>query len=301
MGQWPSIAALARAKPEQVLKKWEGLGYYTRARNLHKAAKLVVDRHGGKFPRHFENILALPGIGRYTAGAICSIAFNQPEPILDGNVIRVLARVFGIEGDPRQKFTNAQLWAAAKDLVTVADEAAQAGERNCSCLNQALMELGALVCARQPKCQQCPVRKDCVAHRSEQIPNLPGTARRAPMTARRFAAIVAEHRGRFLVRQRPAGVVNAHLWEFPNIELAINDADPQNAHVLTLLGGAPAVLENLCVIKHSITRYRITLEVYRTVLQRRPGRIDPQSRWLTKQKVEALAFASAHRKILEQL
>src|SRR6266404_6947296 len=113
MKELPSVAALAKAKPEKVLKLWEGLGYYTRCRNLQKAAQWIETEHEGKFPRDFEEVLALPGIGRYTAGAICSIAFNQPTPILDGNVIRVLTRIFGINKNPREKKTNEKLWALA--------------------------------------------------------------------------------------------------------------------------------------------------------------------------------------------
>src|SRR5215471_15361895 len=117
----PTVESLARAKPERIHKLWEGLGYYTRVRNMQRAAQLIVARHGGRFPSEFESVLELPGIGRYTAGAICSIAFNQPRPILDGNVIRVLTRVFGIAGDPKEKSVNAGLWGLAERLVRAAN------------------------------------------------------------------------------------------------------------------------------------------------------------------------------------
>ena len=117
MRELPTIEAVAKARSEKIHKLWEGLGYYTRARNLQKAAKQIMEKHGGTFPHNFDDVLALPGIGRYTAGAICSIAFNQPTPILDGNVIRVLTRVFGIGKNPREKKTNAQLWQLAEELV----------------------------------------------------------------------------------------------------------------------------------------------------------------------------------------
>src|SRR5947207_2187106 len=123
MRELPTVQSLARARPEKVLKLWEGLGYYTRARNLQTAARMIVARHGGHFPERFEDVLALPGIGRYTAGAICSIAFNQPMPVLDGNVTRVLARIFGIEKNPKEKETNAQLWNLAQGLVSGANGA----------------------------------------------------------------------------------------------------------------------------------------------------------------------------------
>src|SRR2546425_303209 len=138
MRRLPDVRALARARPDAVLKLWEGLGYYLRARNLHQAARTIVDQHGGRFPEQFDEVLALPGIGRYTAGAICSIAFNQPTPVLDGNVIRVLTRWFGITTNPREKSTNKKLWELAEQLVVNA--AKLPGKQNCSQLNQALME-----------------------------------------------------------------------------------------------------------------------------------------------------------------
>src|SRR6266567_1833917 len=120
MRQLPTAASLAKADGERVLKLWEGLGYYTRARNLQKAAQIIKGQYGGKFPEHFEDVLALPGIGRYTAGAICSIAFNQPTPILDGNVIRVLTRLFGIVSNPRQRNVNRRLWELSEQFVMAA-------------------------------------------------------------------------------------------------------------------------------------------------------------------------------------
>src|SRR5579872_7438421 len=161
MEKLPNVETFARARPQQVLKLWEGLGYYARVRNAHAAAKEIVQKFSGKFPAKFDDVLALPGIGRYTAGALCSIAFNQPEPILDGNAARVLCRIFGIRHDPREKATNARLWRIARELVEAAARethtasASNGGDgiRPCSALNQALMELGALVCTpTQPKC-----------------------------------------------------------------------------------------------------------------------------------------------------
>ncbi|MCX6894473.1 MAG: A/G-specific adenine glycosylase [Verrucomicrobia bacterium] len=172
----PDIAALAAAPPEKIHKLWEGLGYYTRVRNMQKAAQQIVADHAGQFPRDFDAILALPGVGRYTAGAICSIAFNQPTPILDGNVIRVLTRVFGIASDPREKQTNAHLWQLAEELVVIAARRPCASRLTprASHFNQSMMELGALICTpRNPQCEICPVKKLCVAHRENRIAELP--------------------------------------------------------------------------------------------------------------------------------
>lgn len=263
MRQLPTLKEFARARPQKVLKLWEGLGYYSRVRNAQAAAKLIMVQQGGKFPREFDAILALPGIGRYTAGAISSIAFNQPQPILDGNVIRVLSRVFGIEGDPRDKKTNAALWDLARDLVMV-DTA------HCSELNQSLMELGALVCTpRQPKCVACPVNKMCFAYRQDRVAEFPMLAARPKVTERRFMAFVARKENLVLVRQRPAGMVNAHLWEFPNVEIALDDNPLATSAPFEIAEARP-----ICRIRHSITRYRILLEAYHARARRFGGTLE---------------------------
>lgn len=301
MRELPDVAALARAKTETLHKFWEGLGYYTRVRNMHKAARFVIERHGGRFPEDFEQVLELPGIGRYTAGAICSIAFNQPRPILDGNVVRVLSRLFGIPGNTRQAATRARLWRTAEDLVLRAVKRASGKRRHASDFNQALMELGALVCTpRQPRCDACPVAQCCVAYREGRVQELPRLSPRVRATPRRFVAFVAQHRSRFLVRQRPAGVVNAHLWEFPNVEVQPDDSDVKGA-ACRALGLMPKALEALCTIKHSITRYRITLEVLQADNFLPGGAVQAKGRWLTRKEMGRLAFASAHKRILRHL
>ncbi|HEY2952108.1 MAG TPA: NUDIX domain-containing protein, partial [Verrucomicrobiae bacterium] len=311
--QWlrelPDVRALARATPQRVLKLWEGLGYYTRARNLQKAAQLIVTQHGGRFPETFDAVLALPGIGRYTAGAICSIAFNQPAPILDGNVIRVLTRVFGIRQDPREKATNTRLWRLAEQLVeqTAAQPTPPPSAfcllpfHTCSVLNQSLMELGATVCTRrQPQCANCPVQRSCVAFARGLVNALPNLGRRAPPTARRFVAFVVERRGRFLVRQRAAAVVNARLWEFPNIEVAEPGSNLTKL-ARRQLGLPVGQTKRLCVIQHSITRFRISLEARLAQRTKPAARHRPDGRWLLLRDLEKLAFPSAHRRILDAL
>jgi A/G-specific adenine glycosylase len=303
MRELPTIASLAKASPEKIHKLWEGLGYYTRVRNMQKAAQFVEQFHGGKFPEKFDDVLALSGIGRYTAGAICSIAFNQPMPILDGNVIRVLTRVFGISENPKEKNANARLWSLAEQLVAHASRHTQHASP-CSHLNQSLMELGALICApREPKCLVCPISKHCFAFQNNRVSEFPNLDKRPAATARRFAAFVVEHRGSFLVRQRPEGVVNAHLWEFPNVELNGAPTEPAaSAH--EVLGFAPKNLELLCTIKHSITRYRITVEAFRAkVPTSATNRLKAEllTRWLSLSELHKLSFPSAHKKILKSL
>jgi A/G-specific adenine glycosylase len=374
MRELPTVQAAANASPDKIHKLWEGLGYYTRVRNLQKAARQIVEKHDGKFPDDFDDILALPGIGRYTAGAICSIAFNQPTPILDGNVIRVLTRVFGIAKNPREKKTNAYLWQLAEELVIyvaslpficrrrrkeshsislssqrLLPPSAGYGETStsspaCSHFNQSLMELGALVCtSRNPRCQICPVKDFCVAFRESRIGELPNPGKRETATARRFVAFVVERNGRFLVRQRPAGIVNAHLWEFPNVEIGARLSEPQHVRLQNiaekitatdgtrtccgsgdprsesvadvaaqLFGSRPTSINHLCTVKHSITRYRITLEAFRVQLGGRSSttpkkfgtrRARPSETgvWLTLARLRDLAFTAAHKKILTHL
>jgi A/G-specific adenine glycosylase len=324
MAALPTIRSLARAKPQKIHKLWEGLGYYTRVRNMQRAAQLILKEHGGQFPATFEDVLELPGIGRYTAGAVCSIAFNQPQPILDGNVIRVLSRAFAIDGNPRDRAVNARLWELADCLVKQADRystldkthapskrrsvksakrKAQSanGTTFCSHLNQSLMELGALVCTpREPRCDQCPLGKLCLARKQHRVDVLPNLAPRPRTTRRRFVAFVVRRGAEVLVRQRPAGVVNAHLWEFPNIEVSNEDGEPPKA-ALTVSGVALDGLRPLCTIRHSITRYRIRLDVF----EARPGgSVDLKSisgRWVRRSELHRLAFASAHKKILTHI
>ncbi len=304
----PTIEAAAKAPSEKIHKLWERLGYYTRVRNLQKAAQVILEKHGGKFPENFDEILALPGIGRYTAGAICSIAFNQPTPILDGNVIRVLTRIFGIAENPKEKTTNARLWKIAEELVTHAKTQRRKGknsplrafaplreENSCSYLNQSMMELGALVCTpRNPQCLICPVKKLCVAFKENRTEELPNLGKRDAATARHFVAFVIERDGKFLVQQRPAGVVNAHLWEFPNFE---TDGGKKTAQEIfdSAFDFKPAKFQPLGAVKHSITRYRMTLEAFHVRLKKSPKKL--AGVWLSPNEFDSLAFSSAHKKL----
>jgi A/G-specific adenine glycosylase len=293
MNVFPNSASLAGAEIERVLKLWEGLGYYSRARNLQRAAQLIQSRHDGQFPKTHEEVSNLPGIGPYTAGAICSIAFNQPTPILDGNVIRVLCRIFGIGQDPAKTTTRRRLWSLARELVETASQTRLA--YSCSTLNQSLMELGALICTpKGPSCERCPVEKYCVARKTSRVLRLPALAKREKQTARRFAAFVAQRGDQFLVRQRPDNVVNAGFWEFPNVEQEF-DASLTSPAGLTLRKSAVPFL----VIRHTITRYQITLEVY----EADSNGHDPQSdgEWRDLESLAALPFSAAHKKILERL
>ncbi len=327
MQEFPTLESLANASADKIHKLWEGLGYYTRVRNMQKAAQQIVAEQAGQFPQTFDAILALPGIGRYTAGAICSIAFNQPTPILDGNVIRVLTRIHGIKTDPREKQTNAQLWHLATELVTHASRiglsaprqgsrAQDEDDQTCSNLNQSLMELGALICTpRSPNCTACPMQKLCVARKENLQEQLPNLRKRATVIKRRFTAFVVERHGKFLVRQRPAGTLNAHLWEFPNVEVAATNgrastsaradgrqmASREQSKAAIRQGGVfhPIAVNPICTIKHAITRNRITLTAYRA--RYTPGNPKPEDQWFTLPQLRGLAFTAAHKRILAHL
>jgi A/G-specific adenine glycosylase len=289
MRAMPTMGDFARARPERVLKLWEGLGYYRRVRLAQAAATLIMEKHEGRFPERLDEILALPGVGRYTAGAICSIAFNQPAPILDGNVIRVLSRLLGIAGDPRSKTVNTKLWLAAEELVAAAGDPSR--------LNQGMMELGALICLpRQPKCPSCPLRGDCFALREKRVEEFPAASAKAAVTQRRFIALVVSDGERLLVQRRPPEVVNAGLWEFPNVEVGVNAKNLAPLVQPYKLAAAAPFLR----MRHSITRYRILLEAYRAKLPAGPCFVTAGATLKTPAEIKRLPFTSAHRKVLRK-
>lgn len=285
----PTVESFAKAKPNKYLKLWEGLGYYARVHNAQKAAQIIVANHSGRFPMEHDRILALPGIGRYTAGAICSIAFNQPTPIVDGNVIRVLARVFGIEGNPKDKFVNAEIWKLAENLVKLSANVST--QNSVSHFNQSLMELGALICTpRAPQCTTCPLQKNCVALRTNRVEELPAIEKRQAATPRKFAAFVISKNNRWLVQQRPTGVVNARLWEFPNVEIPVTAKRLPNDIPFT------ATTEPAFTIRHTITRYRIQMDVYNGT-----AKANLSGKWVSQNELKKLAFSSAHRQIADRI
>ena len=296
MRELPTLRSLARARWSKVLKLWEGLGYYARARNLHQAAKYIVRERSGRFPTAFDDLLALPGIGRYTAGAICSIAFDQPTPVLDGNVTRLLSRVLGTG-----KASASRLWRLAEQLVRTAAGEPPQGRRNSADLNQALMELGAVMCTpRHPRCPACPLKRYCTAFRDPAQHAATSQKKRARPTRKHLVAFVAERNGRFLVQQRPAKVVNGQLWEFPNAEAGAGSAACQRA-MRGLFGLRGQKVERLLSVKHSITRYRVTLDVYRLAVGQLPIRLAARACWCSQNQLGRLAFPSAHRRIIDYL
>lgn len=266
VARFPSVRALAEASEEQVLAAWSGLGYYQRARNLRRAAVLIAREHGGAVPASAEALAGLPGVGRYTAGAVASIAFGRPEPILDGNVARLLARLFLVDGDPRAAATRTRLWDLAARLVHRDDP---------SSFNQALMELGALVCRpRDPECGRCPLEAACGARRAGVVALYPRAAARARPTGVLVAAAVArDGRGRLLLARRAARGALRGLWELPSAEVRPSDTPAAVARRLREETGLSFRLGSVVAsARHSVMNRRIVLRAYRASLRPRAAR-----------------------------
>ena len=251
VARFADVAALARASEDEVLRLWSGLGYYARARNLHRAARLVRARHGGRFPTTFDALLALPGIGRSTAGAIAAFSAGERRAILDGNVKRVIARHAGIGGDPSASAVLRRLWAQAE---------ARLPRSRIEAYTQALMDLGATVCtARQPRCDACPVRADCVARVEERIAELPGHKRRAAAKRRAIAMLVVVSRGEVLLVKRPPSGIWGGLWSLPEAPSGANPAQALRRD----FGLAATRVEKLEPFEHKFTHFTLAVTPWR--------------------------------------
>ncbi len=297
VARFPTVLALADAPLDEVLKLWEGLGYYARARNLHRAAQVVSHELGGRFPRTVEGLLRLPGVGRYSAGAIASLAFGVDAPILDGNVARVLCRVYAIERDPREARTRAALWSLAGSLLPKG-RAAQ--------FNEALMELGATVCApRAPKCDVCPIAALCEARRQGIQDRLP--IRRAPKVTPHYdvTAAVIRKNGRVLIAQRPPEGMLGGLWEFPGGKRKPGESLKEclRREIREELRLEIEVDEPITAVKHAYTHFRITLHAFACrVRSGRPQAIGVADfKWVRMSELDRYAFAVTDRKIIETL
>jgi len=284
---FPTLRSLAGARLPRVLAAWSGLGYYRRARHLHEAARLIVRNHRGRFPESKDEILALPGIGRYTAGAILSIAFGKREPVLDGNVARVLSRLFLVRGSRAGRTDVNRLWRLAAEIV---QSTTSPGD-----LNQALMELGATLCTPQaPSCQDCPFEESCAARAAgleRSIP--PPRRRRAPVVVRQSIALV-ERRGRYLMRRRSKTGLLDDFWEFPSLPAPGRGAPPGH-------GGGPKLrsLGRLATIRHSITYRRIVVEVHRARIVAEGA--DDACRWVRPDRILRLPVSSMVPKVLRAI
>ncbi len=301
MHQLPDIRALAAAADESVLKLWEGLGYYSRARNLLRAAREIMTCHDGRFPEEFDQVLQLPGIGRYTAGAICSIAFNQPRPIVDGNIIRVLTRYFAVAGDPKSRDINADLWRRAEAWVQAAAVVGRLNGRACSDLNQAMMELGATLCTPTgPRCGDCPLRTGCAAFGSGRVDRFPERTRRVTTISLRYAMAIVEKSGKILVQQRATDAVNGGLWEFPHVELAVGNGGAAEP-LAQWLRISSDEFRALGILRHSITHHRITQEIFAVQAGKRwRCAAEKAGRWVTRQELDTLALTGPLRRWVDR-
>ncbi|OQA43222.1 MAG: putative A/G-specific adenine glycosylase YfhQ [Chloroflexi bacterium ADurb.Bin325] len=299
--RFPDVETLAAAPLDAVLKAWEGLGYYARGRNLHRAAQLIVARHGGQLPRDRAALRALPGIGRYTAGAILSLAYGQPEPALDGNVRRVLCRLCDVAEDPRQPAVEARLWEVAGALAAAAPPG-RAGD-----LNEALMELGALVCTPGvPACDACPLAEQCRARRRGVQAERPVRAAR-PSTPHydMTAAVIADTSGRLLIVRRPDAGLLGGLWGFPGGAAQPDEPLPAavERNVREQVGVAVAAGARLARVKHAYTHFRITLHAFACAWTGGAPACATcaDARWVAAGELADYAFPATDRKIAEQI
>lgn len=296
--RFPNVSSLAEANEAEVLRHWEGLGYYRRARQMHAAAQQIVAQHDGIFPDQFDEVLALPGIGRYSAGAILSIADDQPLPIVEGNTVRVYSRLMNFTENVSKAAGQKTLWAFAEALITPH----RPGD-----LNQALMELGSEVCTKSsPQCVACPVSNHCVAFQQGQPEDLPNKgSRRKRYESLYQTAVVIERKGRFVVRLCGPDEHWSGLWDFPRFTLTSIDAQ-DTLHQIVLethnKTGLKVELEKpFLKLKHAVTRFRIDLECFRATSVSGRLRATPTLKWVSAKELSELAMSATGRKIAKQI
>ncbi|HEX4781334.1 MAG TPA: A/G-specific adenine glycosylase [Usitatibacter sp.] len=289
VARFPGVRDLAAASGDEVLALWSGLGYYARARNLHEAARAVVERHGGVFPTTFDALHALPGIGRSTAGAIAAFAGAERRAILDGNVRRVLARHAAIAGDPSAAATLEALWAEAE---------ARLPRRDIEAYTQGMMDLGADVClARDPACLVCPVNADCVARIEGRIGELPGKrARRAPRR-KRIAMLGVVSMGEVLLEKRPPSGIWGGLWSLPEADVA-----EKPATVLARDWGIEAArVERLAPFEHAFTHFTLEVEPWRVSVAKSKGVAEGRgATWMALADIAGAALPAPVKRLLKE-
>lgn len=294
VSRWPDVKSLAAADTEDVLKAWEGLGYYSRAHNLHRAAREVVARHGGRVPDQVSELRDLSGIGPYTAGAIASIAFGRAEPAVDGNARRVLSRLFD-EASP----TPRTLDRLARSLIDCRPDRA-------GTLNQAIMDLGGGVCTpRRPRCENCPCESVCVARDRGTVSERPPRTRKPQRPHREVVVGVAVHGLHVLMRRRPDEGLLGGLWEFPYFD--VSDGGPRRAALAKELGVSLGLsvrsVSSLATIDHEFTHFRLTSYAYRVDITDESGKatLPPEAEWVDAERLDELALSAGNRRIANAL
>ncbi len=297
MQRFPDLETLACAPEQDVLHFWEGLGYYSRARNLHKAIKIVLEKYQGVIPSDRSLLEKLPGIGRYTAGAIASIAFGKDEPLLDGNVRRILARIFNIDLPARSKEAEEKFWELAEAVLPEG----KAGD-----FNQAMMDLGATLCTpRSPQCKSCPVADLCQAQLlgiQEQRPVMQKRPRTPHLTV---TAAVIQREGLFLIARRPPNGLLGGLWEFPGGKLETGEELPDclKREICEELGAQIEVGEPFGVYKHAYTHFRVTLHAFLCALcGNEPQPLEASEiRWVQAEEMPGFPMGKIDRQIADRI
>ena len=294
--RFPTVQALASAEIEEVLALWSGLGYYRRIRDLHQAANIVARKHHGIVPDNRKELLLLPGIGAYTAGAILSLAYDLPEPVLDGNVARVLCRIFAIRQDPRARSTVNRLWQLASWMLPL---------KQSSSFNQALMELGALCCLpRSPQCTVCPVRIHCLAEEQGLQAFLPVPRKPAAKSKERLAAVVLIHKNRILLLKKEQGALVSGLWELPLFSRpAPDNPDPGDlaANLKVTLNTKASPINWVGRVRHNIMQRDIQLDIYSATAKiRRVSKTEDnvESVWILPDEISQYGVSSLSLKAL---
>ncbi len=289
MQRFPSIADLAEATQEQVLQHWSGLGYYSRARNLHHAAQIIVDDFNGIFPQQFEDILSLPGIGRSTAAAISTFALNNPQPILDGNVKRVFARYFELDGWTGSPAILHKLWSIAERENPTEDAIAY---------TQGLMDLGSLVCSRtKPKCNQCPLNVGCLAFAHDKTHKLPTPKPKKALPERETAMLIIRMGKEILLEKRPQKGIWAGLWSLP--EVNVNAIASEAAKQLFGLETEPE--ETLAIVNHAFTHYKLAITPQPLTVTSANKQAAPNAIWMPIEDAIGAAIPTPVRNILLKL
>jgi len=295
--RFPDIASVAAASEETVLRLWEGLGYYSRARNIRKTARILARKYNGQLPADHRLLLSLPGIGSYTAGAVMSLAFNAKHPIVDANIERLFARLFNIDGPVKESGNKKLIWQLAWEFIP------EHAPRN---FNQALMELGALVCRpKNPDCRQCPIHNLCESYQLGIVAERPVLPPNKKIIRIEMATGVLQHKGKFFIQKRLEDGVWANLWEFPGGRLEPHET-PEAAVVREFYDETELRIHRLHkigVVMHSYTRYRVLLHCYACKLQN--SKSDPclhaaqQYRWTGGEALDDFAFPAPHRRLIE--
>lgn len=291
MEKFPTIAALASATNDEVVKAWEGLGYYSRVRNLRLGAQEIVRRFQGIVPDTKEELLSIPGIGEYTAGAILSFAFLQSSPAIDGNVIRVICRYFSIKGEVSLASSKREIRKAVEELLP---------EKNSHIISEGLIELGATVCRKKPLCEQCPVRKGCLAYRNGEEEELPFLKKRAETLYLNRMVFIIEREGHLIIKKETERKVMQDLFSFPSFDLKDGEAVSSPVGLLREVFGIEGeFISFLREETHTYTKYRVTL---RPVLVRiKSGALPIGFQWVSLGQLSSLPFSSGYRRVINNL